>query len=104
MLKQSHYFIVGMALMLMLAAPSAFAKHKEGGNPPGWTKGEKTGWDGGQMPPGLSKKEAKKAKKHAKKEKHKAERKAKKKGEEVQGQAGEAAQEAGQAVEKAVNS
>ena len=48
-----------------LASPLALAK--KDGNPFGWTKGEKKGWDGGEVPPGWSKKDQKAAEKEAKK-------------------------------------
>lgn len=44
---------------------------KEGGAPPGWTQGEKTGWEGGETPPGLAKKDAKKAEKGSEKKRKK---------------------------------
>ncbi len=61
---------------LLIIAPEAFAK--KDGSPGGWEKGEKKGWHGGELPPGLSKKEEKQAKKEAAKTQKEAARQAKK--------------------------
>jgi Sec-independent protein translocase protein TatA len=65
-----------IAILLLIAAflasPNAMAK--KDGNPGGWLKGEKKGWNGGEQPPGLSKKDQKKAEKEAKKAKKEAEK------------------------------
>lgn len=71
-----------IAGLVLSTGPLGWAKHEgkgEGhggghqGTPPGWEHGKKKGWHGGDMPPGLAKKEGKKVKKHkihAKKHKH----------------------------------
>ncbi len=64
-----------LVLLMVFAAPLALAKGDKGGGrghgdhghdhghdhgdstPPGWEHGEKKGWDGADMPPGLLKKE-----------------------------------------------
>ena len=66
-MKAKSKVAVGMILLLVFASPLALAKghgHGEGfeggpgeSTPPGWSKGEKKGWDGADMPPGLEKKE-----------------------------------------------
>ena len=73
-----------VTLGLALSGSAAFAKDK-GENPSGWTKGEKKGWHGSEVPPGLTDKEKKakgeeseKADKEVKKTKNNAEREAKK--------------------------
>lgn len=50
-------------LLLVMASTAVFVvssvgiANADGGRPPGWDKGEKKGWEGGDMPPGLAKKE-----------------------------------------------
>jgi hypothetical protein len=63
-------------IAVFLAAPAAWAK--KDGNPAGWLKGEKKGWDGGQTPPGWSKKDQKAAEKEAKKKEKAAQKQAEK--------------------------
>lgn len=79
--KQGFWIIALTIVSLALAAP-AFAK--KDGNPLGWGKGEKKGWDGKGTPPGLSKADAKKAENEAKKKQKQAEKEAKKKQKEAE--------------------
>jgi hypothetical protein len=74
-MKKINQAAIFLLIAVFLAAPSAFAK--KDGNPLGWGKGEKKGWDGGEMPPGLSKKDHAKAEKEAKKAKKAADKEAK---------------------------
>jgi len=77
MLKTSrNLMLLALVAGLTLAAPQAFAK-KKGDAPAGWSKGEKKGWGGESLPPGLAKKDADKAKKEAGKPKKEAEKKTK---------------------------
>ena len=75
--------IILMAVFI-LGSSTVFAKEHGGGNhgwkggdnPEGWSHGEKTGWHGEDMPPGLEKKEEHKGKekrehKHQGKKEHK---------------------------------
>lgn len=73
--------ILGLTLAL---APAAFAKKGEGGSPFGWSKGKKTGWNGGSQPRGLTKKDTEKAEKEAKKKLKEAEKEAKRKAKEAE--------------------
>ena len=50
---------------IVAASPLAWAKHADG-NPPGWEHGKKTGWHGGDKPPGFEKKEHHHKKHHKK--------------------------------------
>lgn len=75
---------------LLILMPAASAKKEGGAAPAGWTKGEKKGWDGGSMPPGLAKKEA-----------HHAAKEAKKQGKIAEHDAHKAAKEARKAAKKA---
>ncbi len=92
--------LVVVALPLLLAT-DVYAKGKEnakkqGKSPFGWLKGKKTGWQGGEQPPGLTKKdkgkaakEAEKAKKEAEKAREQAEKQAEKAREEAAKTTGE---------------
>lgn len=62
-----------VASLVLSTNPSAWAKHEgkgEGhggvhqGTPPGWEHGKKTGWHGGDKPPGLVKKERGQGRRH----------------------------------------
>lgn len=68
-----------VASLVFSTNPSAWAKHGskgEGhggahqGTPPGWEHGKKTGWHGGDKPPGLVKKEGEQGRHHTKKHHH----------------------------------
>lgn len=84
--------VVGISLCLL--SPNAIAKKGEGGAPPGWSKGEKKGWQGADMPPGLAKKDAEKAQRQADKEARKAEKEAKKKAKQAEKEARKKSKEA----------
>lgn len=62
-------------------------------NPLGWFKGEKKGWKEGDVPPGLSDKEARKAEKEARKNAKKAEKDARKNAKKAEKEAGKKAKE-----------
>ena len=82
-MKPSHsWLFMILAVTLAAQAPAAFAK--KDGDPPGWMKGEKKGWQGESMPPGLSKKDTQQAEKEARKKAKEAEREAKKKAKEAE--------------------
>ncbi|MFA7255378.1 MAG: hypothetical protein WC133_04705 [Candidatus Omnitrophota bacterium] len=83
-----------VTLGLAVGGSAAFAKDK-GENPSGWTKGEKKGWHGSEVPPGLADKEMK-----AGKEKEKADLEAKKKQKEAEKEAKKAQKEAEKAQKK----
>lgn len=87
-----------IVLMFALSAP-AFAKHE--GNPPGWSKGEKKGWNGGTVPPGVSKADAKKAERDARDARKKADKEAKKQAKEAKKQAEKQQKEAEKAAAEA---
>ncbi len=86
-------------IVISLFFASSVADARPSFNPKGWFKGKKKGWDGESTPPGLSKKEAKKAEKEAKK----AEKEAEKKAKEAEKAVEKAAEEVGGEVEKAVS-
>lgn len=65
-------------IVISLFLASSVADAKPSFNPKGWFKGEKKGWDGGSTPPGLSKKEAKKAEKETRKAEKEARKQARK--------------------------
>lgn len=44
-----------LAITAGVTTSQAAGKGKWTGSPPGWTKGERTGWDGRHQPPGWSK-------------------------------------------------
>ena len=54
MKKRIFYWVLMLALTLLLAGPQAMAKDKakkgDAGTPPGWEKGEKKGWES-DVPP-----------------------------------------------------
>ena len=65
--------VFAIASLVFSVNPSAWAKHEDKakssedthqGTPPGFDQGKKTGWQGGNKPPGLAKK------KHYKKQNH----------------------------------
>ena len=49
-------FLLGVVLSLIFGSSWGFATPVEGTNPPGWSHGKKTGWQGENVPPGLAKK------------------------------------------------
>lgn len=71
-MKKLIPFGIGILVVFCLALTVPSASAKEGGTPPGWGHGKKTGWHGGHRPPGLAKKEGAEAKhkKHHHKKKH----------------------------------
>ena len=86
MIKKIAAFLTLFIFSWVLTGAPAFAKKDSGDKPHGWSEGKKTGWDGGDMPPGLARqkerKEHRKEKRHDKKEKkekreHKKEKKEK---------------------------
>ena len=86
MRKVMKYSMVHLSLILFLTLvlnPTAFAKKGEG-EPFGWSKGKKKGWDGGSKPRGLTKKDVEKAEKEAKKKMKEAEKEAKRKAKEAE--------------------
>jgi len=87
-------------IQLLLITPEVLAKKEE--VPGGWLKGEKKGWQGQDVPPGLSKKEAEKVRKEAEKVRKEAEKAtvlAQKKAKQVQKEVVKKAQQ----VEKRAN-
>lgn len=96
-------FLILIAFSLTFSPSSALAKEKSKWNPTGWLKGEKKGWEGKDVPPGLSEKDAKKAEKEARKKAKEAEKEAKKKEKEAQREAKKAKKEAGKAAEDTGN-
>lgn len=86
MRKMTRNFLA-FALMAGFVFTTSQALAKKEGSPPGWEKGEKTGWDGGSLPPGLAKKEAAGAEEKAEKPAKKAEKKPKKTGKKGKKQA-----------------
>jgi len=54
MKKRIWYWVLMIALTLLLAGPQAMANDKDkkgdAGTPPGWEKGEKKGWEGDAPP------------------------------------------------------
>ncbi len=58
--KQTWLWVAALTIVsVLLASTAAMAQSKgkgRGEKPPGWLKGEKEGWKGADMPPGLSKK------------------------------------------------
>ncbi len=78
-----HKFLpIAVAAMVVFSfsmGPQAFAEEgKSKWNPAGWMKGEKKGWKEGDVPPGLSGKDARKAEKEARKKARRAEKEARK--------------------------
>lgn len=74
--------IVAAVFSVVSIQASAFADDHGGKkskwNPVGWVKGEKKGWKDGDVPPGLTDKDARKAEKEARKKAKKAEKEARK--------------------------
>lgn len=98
-MKKAVYYLTLVFLAMFLITPTtAFAK--KDGNPSGWTKGEKEGWDGEALPPGLFKKEGEEAKKKAEKASKKAEKEAKKKGKKGKHEAKKTKEKAEKEVEE----
>ena len=80
-----------MVLVLLFAFTASIPAYaKKDGDPAGWLKGKKKGWDGGQTPPGLSKKDQGAAEKDLKKKQKEAEKQAKKAQKEAEKKANEA--------------
>ncbi len=52
-MRSEHRILVSSVVTVALIAMAAQAVHAR---PPGWDKGKKKGWQGGNMPPGLAKK------------------------------------------------
>ena len=72
-----------------------------GWNPKGWFKGKKQGWEGEQVPPGLSKKEIKGQEKKTKKEAKKAGKAVNKEAKEELADKAKDAEEAAEGAKKA---
>ncbi len=104
MKRRLSLVIAVLAVISFAFTTPAFAKKE--GNPAGWLKGEKKGWEGKDVPPGLDKKnaekaekEARKAEKEAKKKAEKAKREAEKEARKAEKEAKEKAEEAKKALE-----
>lgn len=97
MKKGLTFLIAIFAVLSFTLSTPAFAKKE--GSPAGWAKGEKKGWNGADVPPGLAKKDAAKAEKEAKKQAKAAEKETKKKQKEAE----KAAKKAKENAEKAVS-
>ncbi len=100
-MNQLKSLLVFMIVSLFLV--SSVANAKPSFNPKGWFKGEKKGWDGESTPPGLSKKEAKKAEKAAKKQAKATEKEARKQARGTEKATEKAAKNVGSEVEKTVS-
>ena len=88
--------IIILSAIFLLSSPALAggkAKGKNKSTPPGWEQGKKTGWQGGEKPPGLNEEEMEK--------KHKAGMKGEEAGAGMQKQSEEIRQEAEQEKEKA---
>jgi hypothetical protein len=82
----------GFKLLLTLMVIFSFAVTtpalaKKDGDPAGWSKGEKKGWNGENVPPGFSKADAKKAERDTRDAAKKAEKDLKKKQKEAEKEA-----------------
>lgn len=99
MKKGFTFLILMLAVFSFTVSTPAFAK--KDGNPAGWLKGEKKGWDGAEASKGQLKADAKKAEKEAKKKQKEAERETKKKQKEAEKEARKKAKEAEKAAAKA---
>ena len=82
MKKILNFFVILLVGSLVFSLPVMAKKGDD--KPSGWEKGKKVGWDGGELPPGLSKKDAEKAKKDAEKKAKEAEKEAKKKAKDAE--------------------
>lgn len=102
-MKRNWMLVAAVAVVFSFVSfqPAVFAEGKEGKsklNPMGWLKGEKKGWKEGDVPPGLSNKEAKKAEKEARKKAKQAEKEARKNAKKAEKEAGKKAEDVQAAV------
>ena len=93
MKKMTLFILILFTVSVFAGNPEVYAK-KYGGNPAGWSKGEKKGWGGAELPPGLAKKDANKAQKAAEKQAKQVEKKAAKKAKQAEKNAAKKARQA----------